>query len=399
MSNSYICLLGPAKIRLGNQNMAHGQHSQSAQLFGGVEDDGRETRGHFRIQADLDTRLDLVLALDEQIEQLLGVDDRLAEVGHETDEGRVPFVDDLGEGGRSRRHEDLADAVVELLHRFVVDAEETLSRALLGDFILQVPDAVAMGELLVGHATLGQDAAFESGHVEEQVGVVLRVDTDEGAFPLDGRHRARQPVLYVPEDGAAQVDVVLHETHAGVARPALLVVVADDVLVVGIGVFREVALDEVARLFGREAEVDVHSIDVARVEPDRMGHFGGHVLEDKEIVGHLRRTGHFRGALETQHQQVEHQAEVLGDERGELQTADDAVRVRVVHVLVVDDHVVLGRHVIGDVVVDDEAQQTIQQRQIDLFVKFLEARFQHHVAFAVSCLPDVLQPIFHSSTL
>jgi len=36
---------------------------------------------------------------------------------------------------------------------------------------------------------------------------------------------ARHAVLDVPEHGAAQVDVVLHQPHARVARPALLVVV------------------------------------------------------------------------------------------------------------------------------------------------------------------------------
>ena len=60
------------------------------------------------------------------------------------------------------------------------------------------------------------------------------------------------PVLDVPEHGPAQVDVVLHESHAGVPRPALLVVVANDVLVVGVGVLREVALDQVPGLLRRE---------------------------------------------------------------------------------------------------------------------------------------------------
>ena len=51
--------------------------------------------GHFGVEADLDTRLNLVLALDEQIEKLLRVDDRFAEVGHQPDQRRVPFIHDL----------------------------------------------------------------------------------------------------------------------------------------------------------------------------------------------------------------------------------------------------------------------------------------------------------------
>jgi len=54
--------------------------------------------GHFRVEADLDSSLDLVFTLDQQVEKLLGVDDGLAEVGHEADQGRVPLVDDFREG-------------------------------------------------------------------------------------------------------------------------------------------------------------------------------------------------------------------------------------------------------------------------------------------------------------
>lgn len=50
---------------------------------------------------------------------------------------------------------------------------------------------------------------------------------------------------------------------------------------------------------------------------------------------------------------------------------------------VVDDHVVLGRHVISNVVVDDETQQPVEQRQIDLLVHLLIAGLEHHVAFSL----------------
>ena len=46
-----------------------------------------------------------------------------------------------------------------------------------------------------------------------------------------------------------QVDVVFHESHPGITRPALLVVVAHDVFVVRIRMFRQVALDQVSCLF------------------------------------------------------------------------------------------------------------------------------------------------------
>ena len=75
--------------------MSHGQHSEASQFLRRVEDDRRKSGGHFGIESDLDTSLDLVLAFDEQIEKLLRVDDRLSEVSHQPDQRRVPLVHDL----------------------------------------------------------------------------------------------------------------------------------------------------------------------------------------------------------------------------------------------------------------------------------------------------------------
>lgn len=50
---------------------------------------------------------------------------------------------------------------------------------------------------------LGEDAALKATHVEQQVGVVLGVDTDKAVLPLDGGGGARQPVLDVPEHSSA----------------------------------------------------------------------------------------------------------------------------------------------------------------------------------------------------
>lgn len=64
-----------------------------------------------------------------------------------------------------------------------------------------------------------------------------------------------------------------------------------------------------------------------------MGTLSGRVLEAEEVIGHLRRSSHLTGSVQTQHQQVHHQPIVLHDERGKLQATDDTVRVCVVHVL------------------------------------------------------------------
>lgn len=75
--------------------MTHGQHAEASQLFRSVEHHWWESTGHFGVQANLDTRLDLVLTLDQQIQELLGVDYRFTEVRHEANQSRVPFVHDL----------------------------------------------------------------------------------------------------------------------------------------------------------------------------------------------------------------------------------------------------------------------------------------------------------------
>ena len=85
---------------------------------------------------------------------------------------------------------------------------------------------------------------------------------------------------------------MLDQSHPTVSRPALLVVVTDQVLVVRIWVRREVSLDEISRFVGGEAKHDVNSIDVARVESDRVTRFGSSIAELKEVVGHLRRSRH-----------------------------------------------------------------------------------------------------------
>ena len=55
-----------------------------------------------------------------------------------------------------------------------------------------------------------------------------------------------------------QVDIMLHESHPGISGPAFLVVVAHDVLVVGVRVFRQVALDQVTCLLCREPKLEKH---------------------------------------------------------------------------------------------------------------------------------------------
>ena len=62
----------------------------------------------------------------------------------------------------------------------------------------------------------------------------------KAALPLDGGDGVSEAVLDVPEHGRAQVKVMLHKPHASISWPALLVVVAHNVLIVGVRVLRQV---------------------------------------------------------------------------------------------------------------------------------------------------------------
>ena len=83
---------------------------------------------------------------------------------------------------------------------------------------------------------------------------------------------------------------MLHQPHPAVTRPALFVVVAHNVLVVGVGVLREVALDELAGLaVAPLIEVDdAQLLDIARAlgvaRDELLNDLGGLVFERALIV-------------------------------------------------------------------------------------------------------------------
>jgi hypothetical protein len=72
---------------------------------------------------------------------------------------------------------------------------------------------------------------------------------------------------------------VFHQSHSRVSRPAFLVVVADDVLVVRVGMFGQVTLNQISSFFGRESEENVNSIDVSGEKSNRVRNFGVNVLK------------------------------------------------------------------------------------------------------------------------
>ena len=61
--------------------------------------------------------------------------------------------------------------------------------------------------------------------------------------------------------------------------------------------------------------------------------------------------------------------------------------------LVCKDGVVLCRDVVRQVVIQDEAQESVQQRQVDLLVYLRQHGLHEYVALALARLPDVRQVV------
>ena len=95
MSDPNIRLFWPPQIGLRDKDVTHGQHTESSQFFRSIEDDGRKSGRHLRVQSDLDPSLNLIFTFNEKIKKFLCIDNRFAEIRHQADQRCVPFVDNL----------------------------------------------------------------------------------------------------------------------------------------------------------------------------------------------------------------------------------------------------------------------------------------------------------------
>jgi hypothetical protein len=141
----------------------------------------------------------------------------------------------------------------------------------------------------------------------------------------------------IPEYRTSKVNVVLDQPHTTIAWPATLVVVANDVVVRRVGICAEVTLDKVSSFLSSEAEENMNAIDVSRVQANGMASLGRNVSVLEEVVGHLGRTSHLTRALQAKNEDIQDQTVVLKNESGELQTSDEAIPIRMGHVLVRQD--------------------------------------------------------------
>ena len=59
-------------------------------------------------------------------------------ISHQSDQGGVPFVDDLRESGRAGGHQNLTNSVVELRHRLFIHFQEALRGSFFGNLNKQI---------------------------------------------------------------------------------------------------------------------------------------------------------------------------------------------------------------------------------------------------------------------
>jgi hypothetical protein len=85
----------------------------------------------------------------------------------------------------------------------------------------------------------------------------LKIHADKRVFPFDGGQRPQQTFCDVPEDHTTQVDTMFYKLHAAILRPAIPVVVPDNIVVCGVWIG--------TRLICCEAEEDMKPVDVMRV--------------------------------------------------------------------------------------------------------------------------------------
>ncbi len=215
----------------------------------------------------------------------------------------------------------------------------------------------------------------------------------KGVIPLNRGDRARQSILQVPEHRTTKIDIVSHQSHSGISRPALLVSVADDILKVRIWLLGQESLDQILRLFSTESEEHPDPVNVSGVQTNGMSRLCFAITELQEVVRALRWTSKLRSTLKTEQKQVNDQAIVLEDKAGKLQTSDHTVAVGMVHVFVVELNVVLRGDVVSQIVIHDETEQTIEQSQIHLLVDFRQLGLDHDVAFAFCTLPHICQVV------
>ena len=85
-----------------------------------------------------------------------------------------------------------------------------------------------------------------------------------------------------------------------------------------------------------------------------MPNFSLYILVAHEFIRLSDWASELEGTLLAQYTQVKNESIVLEDETSELESSNETIRVRMTHVFVGDNHIVLGGHVVCQIVIHDQ---------------------------------------------
>ena len=90
---------------------------------------------------------------------------------------------------------------------------------------------------------------------------------------MNGSNAPGHSVLNLPENSSSQINIMLHESHSTVFWPASLIVVADNIFVIGIRVLGQESLYQFSGLISNKSEHNVHMVYITHVHSDGMTGF------------------------------------------------------------------------------------------------------------------------------
>lgn len=140
-----------------------------------------------------------------------------------------------------------------------------------------------------------------------------------------------------------------------------------------------------------ESENQVDFFYISGVKSDGVRSFRGDVFEGHEFIGLLGGPGQFAGSFESQNEEIEDETVELKEEGGEAESVNYTVRLRVVHVFEGNNDIVFGGYVVGDVMVDDKSQQSVQKRQIHFFVHLFQFGLHDNEGLVTRSVPNAAQ--------
>ena len=149
MSYSSISLFGISEIRLGYKNMSHRKHSESSQFFRSVKYDRGEPAGHFGIQPDFYTSLNLILTFHQQIQNLFSMDHSFSEISAKADQGCIPFIWDFSEGCTSTGHQNVTNSIFKFLHLIFIHSQKSLGCYFFGLIMLKFPNSIFLWKIFI----------------------------------------------------------------------------------------------------------------------------------------------------------------------------------------------------------------------------------------------------------